>query len=417
MKITFVNNQYQLGGAETVIQQLAKGLTEYGFSYELYVALGKTYSTSKNVKPLYPKILSLLWHTSLHGAIERLFPRDAWTDKHFRHLASLEKEVVHIHNFHGNYATIDSLSFLAHKVPVVWTFHAFWGITGGCDHPRDCQRYLQSCGQCPQVGAWPIGPVDRTSEDLLKKKETIANAPIKIIAPAKHMQKKIQESPVGHHWDVRCIHNGIDVDYFKAQTKDKRMLKKAWNLDVTRTTLLVINRNFKDPAKGFPMIKKALTKLPHPERVQVVLAGMYSDWACGCLQPLVDVVDLGYIEGRAAICQLYALSDIFLFASLAETFPCVILEAMACGCCVVATPTSGVTEQIIDNKTGILSAKIDGVSLGEALKSIIDYPEKQKTLGEQARSYVRAHFSEKTMIESYIEVYRELVQNNSRKSK
>ena len=40
----------------------------------------------------------------------------------------------------------------------------------------------------------------------------------------------------------------------------------------------------------------------------------------------------------------------FLFASPAENFPCVILEAMASACCVVATPTSGVTEQIEDGR-------------------------------------------------------------------
>lgn len=410
MKVTFVNNQYQLGGAETVIEQLRSGLGRMGYEHELYVALGKTYPRDEGVRPLYPRLLSRLWHSSLNTWVERYFSRYVWMDKTFRALGTQQKDIIHLHNFHGQYASIDSLNELAQKVPVVWTFHAFWGITGGCDHPRDCNRYLNACGDCPQVGMWPVGPEDHTKEDLLKKKTTIAKAPLTVIAPAKHMLRAIENSPVGEHWDVRCIYNGVNVEAFSVSEKDTKALRRKWGLCENSTIILVINRNFKDPAKGFPLTEEALRSLDKDENIQVVLVGVYSDWAYERLSPHIDVVDLGYIDDRDSIAQLYGLSNIFLFASQAETFPCVILEAMASSCCVVATPTSGVTEQIIPNKNGILSSKIDGASLGQSLRDIVSETHKQKELGEQARRYVQQHFTEKMMLESYLEVYQELVQ-------
>ncbi len=71
----------------------------------------------------------------------------------------MPRDVVHIHSFHGQYATIESLLYLISRKPVLWTFHRFWGITGGCDYPGDCRKYLESCGHCPRVDEWPLWSV------------------------------------------------------------------------------------------------------------------------------------------------------------------------------------------------------------------------------------------------------------------
>ena len=404
MKIAFVNNQYQLGGAETVVHQLRAGLARAGHMSRLYVAQGKTYPANEGVVPLYPRWLSRLSHSRAHRLVERLFPRGQWTDRAFRQLARQSAELIHVHNFHGDYAGVSSLAGLARVKPVLWTFHAFWGITGGCDHPKGCARYQESCGQCPQVGKWPVGTVDRTTEQLEQKLELWAGLPFQVVAPSRHLAAQVRASQLGRHWNVHHIPNGVDPARFSFARKRDPRFRASLGLRPQVTVVLLANRDFQDVEKGFPMARKAIEMLPLGS-VQVVLAGRESDWAAAQLSPWVECLSLGYVSSRQKMAELYEAADIFLFASQAENFPCVILEAMSAKCCVVATPTGGVVEQIEPGRTGFLAEQISGKSLGLALREALVAPEQCLIHAEQARREVELQFSEERMIQRHLELY------------
>lgn len=57
---------------------------------------------------------------------------------------------------------------------------------------------------------------------------------------------------------------------------------------------------------------------------------------------------------RRDIPQILSVSDIFILTSLWEGLPVSVLEAMAASCPVVATNTGGISEVVIDGKTGFL---------------------------------------------------------------
>jgi glycosyltransferase involved in cell wall biosynthesis len=109
--------------------------------------------------------------------------------------------------------------------------------------------------------------------------------------------------------------------------------------------------------------------------------------------------------------RLFEAADIFLFASPAENFPCVILEAMSAGCCVVATPTSGVTEQIKTDKTGFLAESLSGEALGIVFRDVLAHRELWKKTGDEARDFVEKEFSEKVMVDRHIVLYRQIMSN------
>lgn len=412
MNIAFVNNQYQLGGAETVIHQLRAGLGRAGHPSRLHVAEGKTYPAGEGVVPLYPAWLSRLSHSRLHAWVERVWPRFAWTDRSLRALARDRADLIHLHNFHGHYATVQSLAGLARAKPVVWTFHAFWGMTGGCDHPKACSRYQEACGDCPQIGQWPVGKVDRTAEQLRQKREWLANAPLDVIAPSRHLAAKVRESQVGRRWRVHHIPNGVDPGRFSHARKREAGFRRALGLAPEGAILLVVNRDFQQPEKGFPMVKRALELIPRGS-VQVILAGRHSDWAATQLPVGLSSVSRGYVGSRGEMAELYEAADLFLFASVAENFPCVILEAMSAGCCVVSTPTSGVDEQIDHGRTGFLAEQLSGKSLGLVLREALTAPEHCRSCGEQARHAVETQFSEETMVERHLALYAAVLSGRS----
>lgn len=391
MRVLHVNNQIRLGGAETVIRQLLRGFPES----RLAVAEGKTFPPE--VVALYPRILARLAHTRFHRQIERLAPRARWTDRAFEALADSPYDLIHLHNFHGRYATIDSLARLARRKPVVWTFHALWGITGGCDHPRDCRRYLDQCGECPQLGRWPLGLDDHTSEQLARKRELLATLPLHIVAPSRWLAQKVMHSPVGRNWSVHHLPNAVDADFLGALPP---------RTSASDETILIVNRNFADEQKGFPIIQEALARLrPGP---RLILVGENSAAAAQSL-PDWNCESLGYIASPAELATIHARADIFLFASPAENFPCAILEGMAAGSCVVATPTGGVVEQIEHGVSGLLAREISGPALSEVLRQALDDRGLRARMARAAKERAEREFSEEVFFDRHRKLYAEVL--------
>ncbi|MEP6668722.1 MAG: glycosyltransferase [Chthoniobacter sp.] len=398
MNILLVNNQYRLGGAETVVHQLRRGFP----SARLAVADGKTFSPE--VQSLYPRLLARLSHTRLHSIVEHFAPRDTWTDRAFRRLAEAPCDLIHLHNFHGRYATIESLASVARRKPLVWTFHALWGVTGGCDHPRDCRRYLDACGDCPQLGRWPLAAHDDTAAKLAAKLAHLAQLPLQVIAPSRWLADIVRTSPVGRNWRVHHIPNAVDAEI-------STLLQKTARVDRETATILIVNRNFRDEQKGFPIVQSALaaTAATLPDRrPHLILVGENSDWARQALAGW-SCQSLGYVADVATLARLHRASDIFLFASPAENFPCVVLEAMAAGSCVVATPTGGVVEQIEHGVTGLLAADISGHALSAALLPALTDVELRKKIGDAARVRVVRDFGEALFLERHRQLYAEIL--------
>jgi glycosyltransferase involved in cell wall biosynthesis len=389
MEILLVNNQLRLGGAETVLHQLQSRIP----GTRLLVAEALDFGS----EVMYPRLLCRLNHSRFHNAIEKAFPRFEWTNRCFARLRGDPADIIHVHNFHGDYASIETLAELAALKRVVWTFHGLWGVTGGCEHPKRCRGYLGECGHCPQLGLWPIGNVDRTAQELSRKITVLAGLSINVIAPSKYFCDTIQTSRVGKDWKVHHIPNGVDAKKFiPAQARSQRL------------KILIVNRNFVDPHKGFGMVKEALD-LVKPDQVELTFAGSNAGWAASQIKKAFPTRALGYIADRQRMAQLYGQSHIFLFASPAENFPCVILEAMASACCVVATPSGGVVEQIEDGEDGFLATEISGSSLATALDRALLSQDQISVIGQNARKKVIEKFNENAMIDAHLQLYQSLI--------
>lgn len=403
MKILQVNTSLQLGGAETVARQLFLGSESAGHRSGFAAAIGKTFPHDSGIIPLYPRLLSKLQMSRFHRITEKLFPRLKWTDSAFRGLASSPWEIIHIHNFQGEYASIESLGFLAQRKPLVWTFHGCWGFTGGCDHTAGCTKYQDACGDCPQIGRWSFLSTDNTAEQLHDKLLHLKNAPIHAVSPSRWLAAKIKSSQVGEKWDIRVIPNGVKTQHFDPNQKQDKNLRSKHKLPDNETILLVVNRNFRDGNKGFSMAAEAL-RANDSKNIHVILAGQNSDWAASQLSGISSTA-AGYIASQDHLRELYTVSDILLFASPEENFPCTTLEAMASGCCLVSTPTGGVCEQVTDGENGFLATGISGAALAQSLREALENPARRQHCANAGRERVEREFDEKQMITRYLELY------------
>lgn len=103
---------------------------------------------------------------------------------------------------------------------------------------------------------------------------------------------------------------------------------------------------------------------------------------------------VSYLGFRDDIPKVMAALDVFVLPSiLPDSFPTVILEAMAAGKPVVATRSGGASEMVLDGETGFL-IPIGNVKKGvEALEKLIQNPEMCQKMGETGRKRVLTEYS------------------------
>lgn len=110
------------------------------------------------------------------------------------------------------------------------------------------------------------------------------------------------------------------------------------------------------------------------------------------LENLPDDVEAPGALPRAELRETLARAAIAVLPSRDEAMPLFILEAMAAGAAVIATPVGGIPT-VIDDRTGILVPPGDAVALASALSVLISDARSREILGESARSRHHERFS------------------------
>ncbi len=100
--------------------------------------------------------------------------------------------------------------------------------------------------------------------------------------------------------------------------------------------------------------------------------------------------------------ELYAGARAFLhLITYDEAFGLTMVEAMACGCPVIAVRRGSVPELIVEGQTGFIVDGVDGAVAAVGQLANLDRA--------AARRHVEAHFTVERMVEGYEAVYRQLV--------
>jgi glycosyltransferase involved in cell wall biosynthesis len=143
--------------------------------------------------------------------------------------------------------------------------------------------------------------------------------------------------------------------------------------------------------KGVPVLLSALARLQLDERLawQATLVGDGEVEAtraeCQRLALVDRVQVLGWTD-EAAVRTLLAASEVLVLPSRNEGLPMAILEAMAHGLAIVATPVGSITDAVRDGETGLLVPVDDPDALANALARLIGDPGLRRQLGHAGRN-------------------------------
>jgi len=175
---------------------------------------------------------------------------------------------------------------------------------------------------------------------------------------------------------LRIIPNGLSADR-SAHPGAKRQL------------VLVVARLF--PRKGVQYFVDAVGELPAATQWEFVVAGDGPYLAALQQRAHASGARISFVgfKDRMEIDALYDAAAIFVFPSIQENFPMVLLEAMAAGCAIITTDADGCADVIGD--AGVIVRKADASGLRDALVALLPDSARREELGSRAQVRVEQY--------------------------
>jgi glycosyltransferase involved in cell wall biosynthesis len=204
------------------------------------------------------------------------------------------------------------------------------------------------------------------------------------------------------------VHNGIDLQRFSPSIAGDD-IRIEFGLDATTPLVGTVSR-LGEARKGvnyfIDMVASVATR--HPEARFLVVGD-------GTLRPALEaqaarlgIADRVIFTGeRKDVAKLLAAMDVFVIPSLYEACQYSLLEAMAMGKPVVATPAGVAPDVVFDHETGLLVPLADGQALAQAVSELLNDRALAARVGARARELMLRHFSVDTMVDNIARVYAE----------
>lgn len=322
------------------------------------------------------------------------FNSKAATRRLIMQLDAIAPDIVHLHNLHGHNCNLEILFsyFKEKRIKLYWTFHDCWAFTGYCPHYEmvNCTKWQTGCQHCPQKGhfSWLF---DRSPYLFKKKKEIFTGLDLTIVVPSDWMAKQVKQSFL-HNYDIKVIHNGIDLSVFCPTESDFRQRYGC------QDRFLILGVAFGwDARKGLDVFIEMAKRLD--ERFRIVLVG--TDDRVDRQLPK-NVISIHRTGNQAELAAIYTAADLFVNPTREENYPTVNMEALACGTPVLTFRTGG-SPEILDDNCGAVVDKndLDGMER-EILRIFEKSPYTRQACLERAKEFDRH-----SRFEEYVKLYEE----------
>ncbi len=175
---------------------------------------------------------------------------------------------------------------------------------------------------------------------------------------------------------VKVLRNGVDLELFRPL--DRALLREqlGWHGRVLLSVGLLIER------KGHHIAIEALASLPPDASLAIAGEGSMAD-ELAALARRLGVADRVKFLGRKSqqeLVGLYSAADALVLASSREGMANVLLESLACGTPVIATPAWGTPEVVRERAAGVLTKDRTPQALARACEALFaNYPDRHAT--------------------------------------
>ena len=207
---------------------------------------------------------------------------------------------------------------------------------------------------------------------------------------------------------------GVDTRRFRPDAAARARLRAAWQVADDDPVIFAAGRFVRK--KGFEHLIDAVARLGATRpRLRLVLAGggdlrqEYEDRIARA--QMTRQVILPGVLGQDAVADGLAASDVVAVPSVRDRsgnvdgLPNVVLEALASGTPVVASPAGGIGSVVADGVTGLLVPEADPARLADAIASLIDSRARAAAIGAAGRQWAQREGSWQRAIDGFERAY------------
>lgn len=390
------------GSTGTMAESIGKHAIAEG--WESYIAHGRFTRPSKSRIIKIGNSLGIL----VHGLQTRFFDRHGLgskqaTRKLVEQIKKINPDIIHLHHLHGYYINIEVLfNFLStSNIPVVWTFHDCWSITGHCSHFDfiGCEKWKTECNHCPQIKEYPASIfIDRSKENFHLKKSLFNSVTnLTVVSVSNWLNNIVGNSFMGD-LPRKVIYNGVDLNIFSPDVLNNNVRKK---FDVGGKFLILGLATTWSKRKG---LKDFIELSKHIDKDKIIILVGLSKSQIKTLPH--NIIGIQRTESQQELRDLYVACDVFMNLSVEETFGLTTAEALACGTPAIVYNATA-SPELVDVNTGIVVEKQDIQNL---LLAIDEIKSKGKSYYSGAcRSRAINLFDKDVRFNEYLELYKNIL--------
>jgi glycosyltransferase involved in cell wall biosynthesis len=279
------------------------------------------------------------------------------------HVRALQPDVVNVHNIHAA-MSVNFLWRLPAHVPMIWTLHDMWALTGGCVYSMDCQDFETGCrGHCRfATTRYADAPAPERVWRTLDRFYRRNASRLALVTPSRWLAG-LAERRVKGRIPVQCIPNSLDLGVFKP-IADRRAIRLALGLPEDAFIVLTGSADLSDPRKGWRFVREAFERYKATNRAAVLVS--FGERPAEATQG----IHTGFIRDDALLALHYNAADVFLSASLADNLPNTLVEAAACGVPSIGFDVGGCREVICQGVNGWVVEPGNSDALAAALRHL-----------------------------------------------
>ena len=315
--------------------------------------------------------------------LEHIYQRDAYDeaiDNFSKEIKKLKVDAIYANTLE-NFFVVDAAQQIG--IPTVWNIH----------ESEPWQTYF-----------------NRFGSEIAARALECFRFPYKVIFVADATRDRYL--PLNSHHNFKVIHNGLDLS--RLDNSDNPEIARN-TLGVETKDIVILLLGTVCERKGQQDLVKALALLPEKwhDLVRCFIVGdrpsIYSNQLAKLVAELPKKLQkrVTIVPETSETGKYYQAADIFVCTSRVESFPRVILEAMACDLPIITTPVFGIKEQVRPGINGLFYTPDRPVELATSLHTLLEDESLRQRFAENAKYVLESLNTFAEMTEAYGQIFRE----------
>jgi len=226
-----------------------------------------------------------------------------------------------------------------------------------------------------------------------------------IVVNCEFIRRQLREVDQTPAWLIHLCYNGIDTSAFQAMRGARPKALRDAELVVGVVCGLRPEKGLHTLLDAFAAVRGLVPGM----KLAIVGSGECLPGLQEQARALGILPDCVFEPATARVADWLHGIDIFVLPSLSEALSNSLMEAMACGCTVVASRVGGNPELVRHGENGMLFAPRDVQGLAEILRGLVGDPRERGRLAANAAQLIHSRFSREQAVRRMGEIYARLL--------